>query len=177
MKKSLLLVVIMLLGTITSIEAQKFSEIQKSPTDISYAKASRSAKPEIKVIYSRPLKKGRTIFGELVPFNKVWRTGADEATEIKFFKDTKFGDNTIKAGTYSLFTIPGEKEWTIILNSDLDVWGAYSYDESKDVARVKVSPKTGKEVEAFSISFKKVDNGYHLCLGWDTTIVEVPFHI
>ncbi|KAA1247176.1 DUF2911 domain-containing protein [Aquimarina sp. RZ0] len=177
MKKSTLLVLIMFLGSIATMSAQKFDGIQKSPTDISYAKADRNAKPEIKVIYSRPHKKGRTIFGELVPYGKVWRTGADEATEIKFFKDAKIGDKTVKAGTYSLFTIPGEKEWTIIINSDLDIWGAYSYNESNDVARIKVTPSTGKELEAFSIAFKKVDTGYHMVMGWDTTKVEIPFAI
>ncbi len=177
MKKSLLLVAIMFLGTLSSIQAQKFAGLQKSPTDITYAKADRNAKPEIKVIYSRPQKKGRTIFGDLVKFDKVWRTGADEATEIKIFKDIKMGDKTVKAGTYSLYTIPGEKEWTIILNSDLDSWGAYSYDEGKDIARIKVPAASGDALEVFSIAFKKVDKGYHMVMGWDTTRVEVPFYM
>ncbi len=177
MKKSLLLVVIMFLGALTTANAQKFAEMQKSPTDISYAKADRNAKPEIKVVYSRPQKKGREIFGNLVKFDKVWRTGADEATEIKLFKDMKMGDKTVKAGTYSLYTIPGEKEWTIIINSDLDSWGAYSYDKGKDVARIKVPAASGDALEAFSIAFKKVDKGYHMLMGWDTTRVEVPFYM
>ncbi len=176
MKKSLLLVVIMFVGTITT-NAQKFAGLQKSPTDISYAKADRNAKPEIKVVYSRPQKKGRTIFGDLVKYDKVWRTGADEATEIKFFKDVKMGDQSIKAGTYSLYTIPGEKEWTIIVNSDLDSWGAYSYDKGKDVARIKVPVASGDALEAFSVAFKKVDKGYHMVMGWDTARVEVPFYM
>lgn len=156
--------------------AQKFAGLQKSPTDIAYAKTDNRAKPTIKVIYSRPLKKGRTIFGKLVKYDKVWRTGADEATEIKLFKDYKLGDKTIKAGTYSLFSIPGEKEWTIILNSDLDDWGAYAYNEANDVARIKVPVGSGESLEAFSIAFKPVDKGYHLVMGWDTTRVEVPFY-
>lgn len=163
------------IGTI-STNAQKFAGLQKSPTDISYAKSSRDGKPDIKVIYNRPQKKDREIFGKLVPYGKVWRTGADEATEIKLFKDYKLGDKVVKAGTYSLFTIPGEKEWTIILNSDLDSWGAYSYDESKDVARINVPVTEGKSVEAFSIAFKPVDKGYHMMMGWDTALVEVPFY-
>ena len=177
MKKSLLLVAIMLLGTVATINAQKFAGLQKSPTDIAYAKVDRKSKPAIKVIYSRPQKKGRTMLGEKVPYGKVWRTGADEATEIKLFQDMKMGDKTIKAGTYSLFTIPGEKEWTIILSSDLDVWGAYSYNEGNDVAKIKVPAGTGEELEAFSIAFTKVDKGYHMILGWETTRVEVPFHL
>lgn len=176
MKKSFLLVAITLLTSITSITAQKFADIQKSPTDISYARIDRKTSPEIKVVYSRPQKKGRAIFGELVSYDKVWRTGADEATEIKFFKTTKLGKASIPAGTYSLFTIPGEKEWTVIISSMTDVWGAYSYDQSKDVARIKITPATAsEELEAFSIAFKKVDAGYHMVLGWDTTLVAVPF--
>ncbi len=177
MKKTLLLVVIMFLGALTTTNAQKFAELQKSPTDITYAKTDRNAKPTIKVVYSRPQKKSREIFGNLVKLDKVWRTGADEATEIKFFQDVKMGDQTIKAGSYSLFTIPGEKEWTIIINSDLDSWGAYTYDEAKDVARIKVPVSSGDALEAFSIAFKKVDKGYHMVMGWDTTRVEVPFYL
>jgi len=162
----------------TDISAQDFPGLQKSPTDIAYAKADRRAAPTIKVIYSRPQKKGREVFGGLVPYDQLWRTGADETTEVKLFKDYKFGNNTVKAGTYSLYTIPGEKEWTIILNSKLDTWGHYQYDESGDVARIKVpaSSISGDAVEAFGITFKPVDKGYHMLLGWDTTMVEVPFY-
>jgi len=177
MKKSIVLVALLFLGTGATINAQKFAGLQKSPTDISYAKTDRKAAPDIKVIYSRPQKKNRTMLGDKVPYGKVWRTGADEATEIKLFKDVKLGDGAVKAGTYSLFTIPGEKEWTVILSSDLDVWGAYTYDESKDVARIKVPASKGDELEAFSIAFKKVDKGYHMVLGWETTRVEVPFYL
>jgi hypothetical protein len=177
MKKTLTLLVIILLGATLSSNAQKFAGLQKSPTDISSAKADRGQKPDIKVIYSRPQKKGRTLFGELVPYEKVWRTGADEATEIKIFKDMMLGNTMVKAGTYSLFTIPGKKEWTIILNSDLDSWGAYAYDENKDIARTKVPVSEGKALEAFSIVFEKTDNGYHMFLAWDTTLVKVPFVI
>lgn len=163
--------------TTVEISAQSFPGLQKSPTDIAYAKVDRNAKPTIKVVYSRPQKKEREVFGNLVPYGEVWRTGADEATEIKLFKDYNVGGTTVKAGTYSLFTIPGEKEWTIILNSDLDSWGHYSYDETKDVARITVPAGKGAEaVEAFGIGFKPVDKGYHMVLGWDATAVEVPFY-
>ena len=177
MKKTLTFLLIVLFGTTLSSNAQNFAGLQKSPTDISSAKADRGEKPDIKVIYSRPQKKGRVIFGELVPFGKVWRTGADEATEIKLYKNMLLDDVNVKAGTYSLFTIPGEKEWTIILNSDLDSWGAYSYDENKDITRIKVPVSEAKELEAFSIAFEKTDNGYHMFLAWDTTLVKVPFVI
>jgi len=177
MKQSVLLIAIMLLGSLTTMNAQRFAGLQKSPTDISYAKKDRNAKPDIKVIYSRPQKKERVIFGNIVKFDKVWRTGADEATEIKIFKDMTMGDKTVKAGTYSLFTIPGKKEWTVILSSDLDVWGAYTYKEEKDVARIKVPVSSGEALEVFSITFKKAEKGYHLVMGWDTTRIEVPFYM
>ncbi|UZO80507.1 DUF2911 domain-containing protein [Aquimarina sp. ERC-38] len=177
MKKLIACIAIFCMTLITNVQAQKFADMQKSPTDIAYAKKSRDAKPDIKVIYSRPQKKDREVFGKLVPYGKVWRTGADEATEIKLFKDVKLGDTTVKAGTYSLFTIPGEKEWTVILNSDLDSWGAYTYDESKNVATIKVPVQESKSsLEAFSVAFKDVDKGYHMFMGWDDTLVEIPFY-
>ena len=88
----------------------------------------------------------------------------------------KLGDGLVKAGTYSLFTIPGEKEWTVILNSDLNVWGSYFYNEANDVARIKVASTEAKEsLEAFSIAFEKSDNGIHMHLGWGTKRIAVPF--
>tara|TARA_R110002049_G_scaffold122465_3_gene277314 strand:- start:13163 stop:13588 length:426 start_codon:yes stop_codon:yes gene_type:complete len=105
-----------------NINAQKFSGLDKSPLDIAYYKTDEKAPPMVKVIYSRPQLKGRAL-SKLAPNGKVWRTGANEATEIKFYQDTKFGGKPVEAGTYSLFTIPGETEWTIILNKDLDAWG------------------------------------------------------
>jgi len=169
------IIVVFMTVTMQSITAQKFDALQKSPTDITYAKTDRNAKPLIKVIYSRPQKRKRKVFGELVPYQKVWRTGADEATEIKFFQDVKLGTQTITAGTYSLFTIPGEKTWEIIINSDLDSWGAYSYKEDKDVTRLTVPVTSGEMLEVFSIGFTKEEKGYHMVLGWDTTRVVVPF--
>ena len=122
--------------------------------------------------YSRPAMRGRNIFGGLVPFGEVWRTGANEATEIKFFQDMTFGGKTVKAGEYSLFTIPGEKEWTIILNTDINVWGAYSYKEANDVIRISAPVSSGESLEAFSIAFSN-DGTMHL--GWGTVRVAVPF--
>ncbi|UGU16801.1 DUF2911 domain-containing protein [Sinomicrobium kalidii] len=163
------------LAFVSGAHAQKFSGLDKSPCDIAYYRTGRKAPPIAKVIYSRPQKKGRPVFGTLVPFDKVWRTGANEATEITFFKDVMFGDKEVKAGTYSLFTIPGMKEWTVILNSDTDVWGAFDYDEANDVARTTAAVSSGsKALEAFSITFEPNDNGADMYLGWDTTRVKVP---
>ena len=155
--------------------AQNFPKMDKSPHDISYY-PRRSADKVMRVLYARPQKKGRVIFGDLEPFGKVWRTGANEATEISFYKDVKLGKQTIKAGTYALFTIPGKESWTVILNKDLHMWGAYNYNESNDVLRHVVPvEKTRTPIEAFSIYFEKSDNGAHMIMGWDDTVVRVPF--
>jgi Protein of unknown function (DUF2911) len=127
---------------------------------------------DVKVSYGQPSKRDREIFGKLVPYGEVWRTGANQATEITFAKDTKFGGEAIKAGTYSLFTIPGEKEWTIILNTELKQWGSFGYAKIKDKDVLKVKVKTAKTsgvVEKMTIRFE----GSNLIIEWDTTQVSV----
>jgi len=109
---------------------------------------------------------------ELAPVGKVWRTGANEATEITFYKDATVGGKTIKAGSYSLFTIPGEDEWTVILNNNLHQWGAYSYDSDADVVRATAKASTDSdELEAFGIAF---DDEGNLVMGWGTTRATLP---
>ena len=127
----------------------------------------------VEVSYGRPYKKGREIFGGLEKYGKVWRTGADEATQITFTKDATVGGKPVKAGTYTLFTIPDQNEWTIILNSQLGQWGAYEYDKhkDKDVLQVKVpAKKLDKPVEQLTIRFA----GSNMIIEWDTTQVSVP---
>ncbi len=163
--------------------AQNFRKPDKSPMDMAYYPDhyAHDRKDEeraiIRVTYSRPLKNNREVFGKLVPFGKVWRTGANESAEIKFYQDVVLNGKKVKAGYYSLFSIPGEKEWTIILNSDLDFWGAYKYDEKKDVLRVTATVTEGGEsLENFSIQFEtKGEKQGVMKLGWDKTIAEVPF--
>jgi hypothetical protein len=179
MKKSIIISIVMFSCAVlfsVNLNAQKFSGLDKSPMDAaSFPSSYKESNKLIKVIYSRPQLKGREL-GTLAPNGKVWRTGANEAAEITLYSDMKIGDGLVKAGTYSLFTIPGEKEWTIILSSDLNVWGAYTYNEANDVARVKVaSTESGDSLEAFSIAFEKVDGGVHMHLGWGTARVAVPF--
>jgi len=156
-------------------EAQKFDGLDKSPADIAtYPSSYKVSDKQIRIVYSRPQLKGRSI-SELAPAGKVWRTGANEAVEITFYKDIKIGGELVKAGSYSLFSIPGSKEWTIILNSKLNQWGAYSYDKSTDVVRFKGALSKNKEnLEAFSIAFKEGDSN-KLVLGWGTTLVSIPF--
>ncbi len=127
----------------------------------------------LSVTYGRPYKKGRVVFGELEKFGKVWRVGADEATQITFNKDVKFGGEGVAKGTYTLFAIPEAGEWTIILNSQLGQWGAYGYDKAKDkdVLKVKVPvKKLADVVEQLTI---KADAG-SLTISWDQTSVSVP---
>jgi hypothetical protein len=156
--------------------AQKLPGLDPSPADIAYFRPDgRNADPLIKVIYSRPAKKGRTMLGGTEAYGKVWRTGANETTEIRLFKDVTFGDKIVKAGTYSLYTIPDKNEWTIIFNSKLDTWGAYAYDQSKDVARVNVAAgKAASEVENFTIMFDGKDDSAVMILAWEDTLVKVP---
>ncbi|WP_452228740.1 DUF2911 domain-containing protein [Lacinutrix sp. MEBiC02404] len=156
--------------------AQDFAGLDKSPMDAAaFPTDYKNPDKLIKVVYSRPQLKERSL-DKLAPNGKVWRTGANEAAEITLYTDMKLGSTLVKAGTYSLATIPGEKEWTIIINSDLNAWGSYFYKEANDVARITVPVTSSKKsIEAFSIAFKESDKGVDMFLGWDTTVVAVPF--
>ncbi|TKT88685.1 DUF2911 domain-containing protein [Dyadobacter frigoris] len=180
MKKAILLSSMLFIGAI-SANAQTFRGLDASPMDKAFYPDNFSHdrkgddKALVRVTYSRPAKKNREVIGKLVPFGKVWRVGADESTEIKFYQDATIQGQKVKAGTYALFAIPGETEWTIILNKDLDYWGAYSYKEADDVLRVKVpAKKTAENIENFTIQFAKVDNGAVMKFGWENTVVETP---
>jgi len=161
---------------ISESNAQNFNEIDEEPHDISYCRESKTTPPLAKVLYGRPQKNGEQVFGNLVPYNKIWRTGANEATEIKFYKDVKFGDVSVAAGTYVLLTIPGEKEWEIILNSKLDVLGAFQYDPLYDVANIKIPVSNAETLESFSIAFKDNNDLLQMVLGWDNTRIKIPLH-
>ena len=176
MKKLFALSILMLaLVFTTNSSAQKFSGLDKSPMDMAtFPSSYKISDKAVRLTYSRPQLKGRSI-SELAPAGEVWRTGANEAAEITFYKDANVGGTDVKAGTYSLFTIPGEGEWTVILNSNLNQWGAYSYDKGADVARVKAGASAAEEsLDAFSIAFKEVDGGAHLVMAWGTTRVALP---
>jgi hypothetical protein len=154
--------------------AQKFDKLDKSPVDISYLTTRKIPKPLVKVVYGRPQKESDQVFGEQIPYGEIWSTGANEATEIKFFTDMSFGRKLVKAGTYVLHTIPGEEEWTIILNSNTDTWGAFFYDESKDVVRIKIPTKEAEVLDVFSIGFKEDFNNIFMVLAWDDTRIDIP---
>ncbi|HMQ06438.1 MAG TPA: DUF2911 domain-containing protein [Saprospiraceae bacterium] len=174
--KRIYVFILMMVGLGWSLDAQRLPGLDASPMDAAAYSPERGAPTVAKIYYSRPAKKDREIFGALVPFGQVWRTGANETPEITFYRDVKFGGSDVKAGTYTLFTIPGETEWTIILNSVLNQWGAYGYDNSKDVVRVKGTVSTPpSHVENFTMTWEKQDDGSaHLIMAWDNTLVRVP---
>lgn len=181
MKKAFnLLLALVLVAGAASAQDVKFPKIDGSPVDILYfplnaVKAKDDSKPKIKVIYSRPAKKGREIFGTLEPFGKVWRLGANEQTEIRFYEAVTVGGKKVAPGTYSLFAIPNADKWQVILNKQTDRWGAYTYNQSNDVARVEVPVKPLSEtVEHLSMTFTPNASGANLVIGWDKTSVEVP---
>ena len=176
MKKFTIITFAFLMILSLNANAQKFSDLDKSPMDIaSYPSSYKDANKQMKIIYSRPQLKEREL-NKLAPHGEVWRTGANEAAELVLYKDFKLGDTTLKAGNYSFYTIPGETEWTIIINSDLNTWGSYFYKEKNDIVRVKVPVTTGEEsLEAFSIAMAETDNGVTIQLGWDMVRVAVPF--
>ncbi|MFV9482989.1 DUF2911 domain-containing protein [Christiangramia sp. OXR-203] len=158
-----------------SKEELKFSKVDASPMDLALYRDQDDA-AVARVIYSRPQKRNREIFGKLVPYGEVWRTGANEATEVTLYKDMKVADATVKAGNYTLYTIPGEKEWTVILNSKTNTWGSYEYTDKEDKVRINVPVrKAPNTIESLSMAFQEAKNGADLLIGWDNSYVKVPF--
>lgn len=139
----------------------------------------RAGLTDIEVSYSRPGLNGRKIFGGLVPFDAVWRTGANAATKITFSTPVKLGGTEVPAGSYALFSIPGSTEWTVILNKATDQWGSYKYDEKNDLVRVKAKPVAlSTPVETFTIGFSDVtQKSVTLCLEWEKTLVPVQIEL
>lgn len=163
------------IATETAYAHTPFAQAPKSPADSAVVS---TAGTDIKVYYARPSKRGREIFGKLVPYGEVWRTGANQATEIVFSKDVTFGGKAVKAGRYALFTIPTKDKWTVILSSKLSQWGSFSYNAKDDVVRTEVVPTAQKEVtEMFTIKLDKADKGASLMMMWDQTSVAVPISV
>lgn len=130
----------------------------------------------IEVIYSRPSAKGRTVFGDLVPNGKIWRTGANEATKIKFSDAVEIGGKKIDSGTYVLYSLPNEESWEIILNKGITNWGVDGYNENKDVTRFKIVPEKSKNnIETFTIQFEEIKpESCRLQLSWGNKIISIP---
>lgn len=147
----------------------QFSTAQDKPASPKAQISGESGAATVKIVYCQPSARGRQIMGSLVPYGEVWRTGANEATTIEFDKPVKIEGKEVAAGKYALFTIPGETEWTIILNKDSKQWGAYKYNEKDDVLRVKVkSAKASAFVETFTIQFINDE----INLSWENTSVS-----
>jgi hypothetical protein len=167
--------------------ALKMPATDKSPMDMAYFPNNypvlkiqdKINEPLIaRVIYSRPQKAGRVIFGELVEYKQIWRLGANEATEIEFYRDVKIGGKKILKGKYTLYAIAKPEEWTIIVNKETDTWGAFKYDEKKDVVRVTLpTEKTTESVEAFTMVFDKSSTGTNLVIAWDDVKVSLPISL
>jgi hypothetical protein len=138
----------------------------------------RAGVTDFYVEYSSPGVKGRKIWGELVPMDKVWRTGANSATVFGASKDFTFGDKVVPAGKYALFTIPGKSSWTIILNTNQKQWGSTDYDQTQDVARMTVKPATSGHRERMTFIFSDTtDDGTRLDLEWEKVRVSIPLKV
>ena len=184
MKKICALTIIICFFTIHLSAQIKLPPLDKSPMDMSYCPANyafrqidtQKVDPLVaRVIYSRPQKKDRVIFGGLVPYNKVWRLGANEATEIEFFKSITINGEKIDKGRYTMYAIPDSAKWTIIINSNTDIWGEFSYDPKKDVLRTDVPvEKQSTSTEALTMVFAKSSTGYDLWMVWDDVKVMLP---
>ena len=169
----------------TPTTAVKIPQLDKSPMDMAYYPDNypvlkikdKAIEPLVaRVIYSRPQKEGRTIFGGLVEYGSVWRLGANEATEIELYKDVKIKDKKLARGRYTLYAIPTETQWTIIFNKDTDIWGVFKYDEKKDALRIPMPVQKSTTVaEAFSIQFSKSSAGADMMIAWDEAMVNIPF--
>ena len=168
---------------VTAQSTPEFPAMDKSPMDMSYYPVNypalkiqdKATEPLVaRVIYSRPQKGGRMIFGGLVEYGKVWRLGANEATEIEFYKHVRIGGKRIPKGRYTLYAIVYEDKWTIILNKETDIWGAFKYDSKKDIVRNDVQvQKSNETLEALAIVFEKSTDGINLVIGWDTVKVSL----
>lgn len=184
--KQVIIFLISILSISTLCQAQsKMPPMDKSPMDMSYYPANypilkiqnKANEPlTARVIYSRPQKNGRPVYGELVEYGKVWRLGANEATELELYRDVKIGNNKVKKGRYTLYAIPYQDKWTIILNKETDIWGAFQYDQKKDILRTDITiEKLNEAAETFSMAFEKINGGANLVIAWDEVKANIPF--
>jgi hypothetical protein len=184
MRKTSILVCLLVSFLFSFSQPSKLPEVDKSPMDVSYYPnnypilkiQNKATEPLVaRILYSRPQKQGRKIFGELVEYGKVWRLGANEATEIELYKDVKIGGKKVSKGRYTLYAIVSENVWTLILNKDTDTWGAFKYDSKKDVLRTDVPvQKTDEVVESMSMLFEKSATGISLIIAWEQVKVSLP---
>lgn len=178
--------------TAFSLSAQELPELDASPMDAAYyparaafrafAKTDSAAlalTPQIRVLYSRPAKKGREIFGELLPYNEPQRIGANETNEITFYGPVMIGDHLVPAGRYTFGAIPTADTWEVFFSVDTDGWGVYAYEPKHNIATITVPVGSQEEViENLSMGLYEASPGtVHLKIGWDQTVVEVPIQL
>jgi hypothetical protein len=169
---------------ITGLAQPKPTELDKSPMDMSYwpanypiLKMSGKAKdlPIARIIYGRPMKNGRVIFGGIIKYGEMWRLGANEATEIETFQTIKIAGKTLAKGRYTVYCLPTENKWTIIINKDNFCWGNFTYDLKKDLIRSEIDvEKNTESVEAFTMYFDDTKNGANLIFLWDDIKTSLP---
>ena len=180
--------VLLMTGCLMFAAAQsRFPLLDKSPMDMSYYPVNypilriqdKAAEPLMaRLIYSRPQRNSRNVFGELLEYNKVWRLGANEATEIEFFKDMLINGKMVPKGKYTMYAIPTEEKWTMIINKETDIWGAFKYDSGKDIIRADVAvQKQTEPLEAFTMFFEKAASGFVLIAAWDNALVSLPVSV
>ena len=183
--KSFLLVAFLLSVSLMGIAQTTIPPLDKSPMDMSYypvdypiLKIQKKAEAPLiaRVIYGRPQKNDRSIFGDLVPYDAIWRVGANEATEIEFYRDVKIDGRKVAKGRYTLYAIPSAEKWVLVLNKETDTWGAFGYDAKKDVLRTEVKVITRPDIiDVFTINFEgKEKNKTNLMIGWDNKEVHMP---
>ena len=133
---------------------------------------------DLEVTYSRPGVKGRVIWGDLVPYDTPWRTGANDATGLKTSTEITFGGKKLPAGDYSLFTIPTAGDWTVVVSKQTELWGTNNYDESQDAVRITVKPTAGEHVEWMRFTFENLSpSSADLVLRWEKLVVTVPITV
>lgn len=187
MKNIITILFAVLTVSLAMAQESKWPKVDPSNMDAEYYPAQaawrnylsgedRTMSPKVKIIYSRPLKKEREIFGALVPYGQEWRLGANEATEITFYQTVGIGGQTVNPGTYTVFATPTATEWTVSFSSQRGIWGAENRDAAKTVASIKIPSTTeATSEEALSISFREIDEQTaHMTIQWDKTRVEVP---
>jgi hypothetical protein len=187
MKQRLTMLLALVISGCAAYSQSKIPALDKSEMDMSYYPPNypilkiqdKVTEPLIaRVVYSRPQRNGRAVFGELVEYEKVWRIGANEATEIEFFKNVNFGGKPVPKGRYTLYAIPTLNKWIVIINKETDTWGSFKYDSKKDLVRVETPlQKLDEPIEALAIYFDKTANGFNLCAAWENAAMYVPITI
>lgn len=183
--RSFLVLAFSLVYCVTSAQnnASVIPPLDKSPMDMSYYPVNypilkiqnkNLPAPVLRVIYSRPQMNGRKIFGGLQEYGDIWRLGANEATEIEFFKDVQINGKKIKKGRYTLYAIPYPDKWTMIVNKDTDTWGAFRYDSLKDIVRMDVPVQKNDMTEDMTIVFEKTNTGANMNVYWADVKASLP---